>query len=78
MSNNVGTPLFYVGLGLFAFFLAYQADIWSETLIIDKAAETIFDAGKNTIHALTAYSGGSATKRHKKYRISKSKRLKRE
>ena len=68
MSNNVGTPLFYVGLGLFAFFIAYQLDIASGTnIMVDKALTNA-----------VSQRGGSATKRHKKYRISKSKSLKRE
>ena len=59
MSNNVGTPLFYVGIGLFAIFFLYQLDIASGTNMVDNA---VTKAVTNAI----SKKGGSATLRHKK------------
>jgi hypothetical protein len=76
MSNNVGKPLFYVGIALFAIAIF-------GVFIPDKTVDDVLNKIDNTSHAIseavtTNYNsiGGSATKRHKKS-INKSKSLKR-
>jgi hypothetical protein len=74
MSNNVGKPLFYVGIALFAIAIF-------GVFIPDKTVDNVLNKIDTTSHTIseavtTNYNsrGGSATKRHKKH---KSKSLKR-
>ena len=58
MTNNVGTPLFYIGIAMFSVFIIFAFwKIFGETSDVVKTAVDVVTEG---------FKGGSARKRHKK------------
>jgi hypothetical protein len=74
MGNNVGKPLFYIGISIFALFILVNLDLAAGTKVVDRAADNIYTAAKNT-----NYGGGSAVtkkghRRHKQNKQTKGKK----